>query len=95
MIPPPFMASEYMHWAKTRQASRFNLANSGMTALTREELGVTAEDIELSGASFYGWPPLVEALARHAGVNPDRLCQAEGTSLGNYLAMAVCLQPGD
>ncbi len=95
MIPPPFMASEYMHWAKTRQASRFNLANSGLAPISRDELGVSAGDIELSGPSFYGWPPLLEALARHADVPPDRICHAEGTSQGNFLAMAVCVEPGD
>lgn len=88
-------ASEYMHWAKTRQAARFNLGNSGLSALPRSELGATLDDLELSGPSFYGWPPLLDALARHAGVSADHVCHAEGTSLANYLAMAVLLQPGD
>jgi aspartate/methionine/tyrosine aminotransferase len=87
--------SEYMHWAKTRQAARFNLANSGMSPITRVELGVGPEDFELSGPSFYGWPPLHEALARHLRVDPDRVCHAEGTSMANHLAMAVCIHPGD
>jgi len=88
-------ASEYMHWAKTRQAARFNLGNSGLAALKLSELGAALEDLELSGPSFYGWPPLVEALARHAGVPEDHVCHAEGTSLANYLALAALLQPGD
>ncbi|MBL9139027.1 MAG: aminotransferase class I/II-fold pyridoxal phosphate-dependent enzyme [Verrucomicrobiales bacterium] len=87
--------SEYMHWAKTRQAARFNLANSGLSAVTRSELGVTAEDFELSGPSFYGWSPLLEALAQHLRVDQARICHAEGTSMANHLAMAVCLHPGD
>jgi len=88
-------ASDYMHWAKTLQAARFNLGNSGVAAVTLRELGAGLDDIELSGPSFYGWPPLVEALARHLGVSTGQVCHAEGTSLANYLAMAVTLRPGD
>lgn len=84
-----------MHWAKTRQAAPFNLAGSGVCPVTRSELAFAVEDLELTGPSAYGWPPLREALARHAGVDPDRLCLAEGTSMANHLAMAVCLRPGD
>lgn len=94
-VPPCPSRSEYMHWAKTRQAARFNLANSGVCAVARTELPFTLDDIELSGPSFYGWPPLIEALARHLGVTSDRVCAAEGTSGGNHLALAACLRPGD
>lgn len=84
-----------MHWAKTRQAARYNLAASGVAAVSREELGLTLDDVELTGPSYYGWPPLMEALAAHVGVDVRRLCHAEGTSLANYLVFATCLQPGD
>ena len=92
---PAHAVSEYMQWAKTRQAARFNLGNSGLGAMTLAELGARLEDIELSGPSFYGWPPLLEALSRHLEVTVNRVCHAEGTSLANYLAMAVTLEPGD
>lgn len=92
---PRHDASDYMHWAKTLQAARFNLGNSGVAAVTLRELGASLDDLEVSGPSFYGWPPLLEALARHLGVGTDRVCHAEGTSLANYLAMAVLVRPGD
>lgn len=84
-----------MHWAKTRQAARFNLAVSGVPSVTFADLGATSADLELSGASFYGWPALMEALARHTGVPSDHIVHAVGTSMANYLALAVCLAPGD
>lgn len=87
--------SDYMHWAKTLQAARFNLGNSGLHAVKRHELPIQLEDVELSGPSFYGWAPLLEALGRHLGVDPRRVFHAEGTSFANHIAMAVCLQPGD
>lgn len=80
---PRHDASDYMHWAKTLQAARFNLGNSGVAAVTLRELGASLDDLEVSGPSFYGWPPLLEALARHLGVGTDRVCHAEGTSLAN------------
>jgi aspartate/methionine/tyrosine aminotransferase len=84
-----------MHWAKTRQAAPYNLAVSGVPAVTLAELGPLPADLELSGPSFYGWPPLQAALARHTGVPEDHIVPAIGTSLANHLAMAACLQPGD
>ncbi len=90
-----FGRSEYMHWAKTRQAARFNLAVSGVPAVSFAELGARTEDLEVSGASFYGWPALMEALARHTGVPENHVVHAVGTSMANYLALAVCLEPGD
>lgn len=87
--------SDYMHWAKTLQAARFNLGNSGLHAVQRAELPLRLEDLEYSGPSFYGWSPLIEALAQHLGVDKSRVFHAEGTSFANHIAMAVCFRPGD
>src|SRR4030095_14392148 len=87
--------SEYMHWAKTQQMAPFNLAVSGVHPVSLRELSVSLDDIELTGPSYYGWPPLLEALASHVGVPESRIFFTEGTSMANHLAMAVCLRPGD
>ncbi len=87
--------SPYMYWAKTQQAARFNLGNSGVSPYLLRDLPVRLEDLELSGPSFYGWPPLQAALAHHLGVPEDRIVHAAGTSMSNHLAMAVILDPGD
>lgn len=89
------MSSEYMLWAKTLQAAKFNLANSGVCAMPLRELPVQLSDLELSGASFYGWPPLQVALSRHLRVPENCIVHAVGTSLANHLAMAVAFEPGD
>ncbi len=93
--PESVRHSDYMHWAKTRQAARFNLAVSGIPGLSLRDLPGALDDIEINGASTYGWPPLQEALARHVQVDPDRIVHAAGTSMANHLAMAVCIRPGD
>ncbi len=86
--------SAYMEWAKTRSGSRFNLASSGIEAFPLAELG-PLEPLEINGASAYGYTPLQEALARKAGVEPDRVVHATGTSMANLLALAATTEPGD
>jgi aspartate/methionine/tyrosine aminotransferase len=87
--------SEYIEWAKTRSQARFNLATSGVIHYPIAELGVTIEDIELSGPSWYGYEPLQQALAAKCGVDSENIVAATGTSMANFLAMAAILEPGD
>ena len=87
--------SEYMEWAKTRSAARFNLASSGVAAFPLAELPARIEDLEISGDSAYGYPPLQERLARKAGVDPDRIVHATGTSMANFLVLAAAADAGD
>lgn len=87
--------SEYMEWAKTRSAARFNLASSGMEAFPLAELGPRLEDLEIGGPSGYGYAPLQERLARKAGVDPDRVLHATGTSMANLLVLGATTAPGD
>jgi aspartate/methionine/tyrosine aminotransferase len=87
--------SEYMEWAKTRSEARFNLASSGVVAFPLEELGAGLEDLEIGGPSAYGYAPLQERLARKAGVDPDRVLHATGTSMANLLVLAATTSVGD
>jgi aspartate/methionine/tyrosine aminotransferase len=87
--------SEYMEWAKTRSGARFNLASSGMEAFPLAELGTGIEDLEICGPSGYGYAPLQERLARKAGVDPDRVVHATGTSMANLLVLGAAAEPGD
>jgi aspartate/methionine/tyrosine aminotransferase len=87
--------SEYMHWAKTRQGARFNLATSGVPNLPLAELPVTLADLEITGADGYGHTPLLEAIAAKVGFGVENVVTAAGTSMANHLAMAALLEPGD
>jgi aspartate/methionine/tyrosine aminotransferase len=87
--------SEYMEWAKTRSQARFNLASSGIVAFPLAELPVRLDALELTGPSFYGYPPLLARLARKCGVAEDCVLPATGTSMANFLVMAALLEPGD
>jgi aspartate/methionine/tyrosine aminotransferase len=89
------LSSDYMHWAKTQACARFNLATSGMPNFPLAELPLRLEEIELTGESGYGYPPLQEALAAKSGVAKECVVAAAGTSMANHLAMATLIAPGD
>lgn len=89
------MASAYMQWAKRHVQVPYNLAISGLMSYPRSLLPVRLEDLEITGASLYGYPPLQEALARHSGVGADRVFASIGTSLANHIAIAALTEPGD
>lgn len=87
--------SPYMHWAKTQSRARYNLATSGVGPFPLRELAFDCSQLEINGDNSYGYLPLKQAIAAHAGVDPDCVVMAAGTSFANYLAMATLLNPGD
>lgn len=87
--------SPYMEWAKRHAGARYDLAASGVGSLPLAELPVHLEDLELTGSPGYGYPPLLERLAAKAGVAPENVVTAAGTSMANLLALAALLEPGD
>jgi aspartate/methionine/tyrosine aminotransferase len=93
------MKSPYMEWAKTCASARYTLASSGVASLSMADLitlsGLKLQDLELTGPTGYGYAPLQKALAEKAGVSPDCVVAAAGTSMANHLAMAASLEPGD
>ena len=93
--PRRTMRARYMEWAKMRSAARFNLATSGIVSVAMHEFPLRIEELEVTRAGGYGYEPLQERLARHAGVTKDCVVSAEGTTFANHLAMAAILAPGD
>lgn len=87
--------SEYMHWAKTSSRARFNLATSGLANLKLQDLQVSVDDLEITGDSGYGYPPLLNALADRYRVDVESVVTTAGTSFANHLALAALINPGD
>ncbi|HEX6371395.1 MAG TPA: pyridoxal phosphate-dependent aminotransferase [Longimicrobium sp.] len=94
MTDRPF-GSEYLRWAKTKTAARWDLTSSGVPYLSLRELPVTLDDLEISGTGAYGYPPLQQAIAARYRVDPACVVAAMGTSMANYLALAALVRPGD
>ena len=89
------LQSAYMNWAKTRSGATYNLAASDLSYLPISELPVTWEKLELATSTGYGYPPLLDSIGRHEGVDPKCVVSTIGTSMANYVAMASLIQPGD
>lgn len=87
--------SEYLHWAKTHPAAKYDLTSSGMPFLKLRRLPVKLRGLELSGSGGYGYEPLLQAIAGRYRVPRECVVSAMGTSMGNYLVMSALLQPGD
>jgi hypothetical protein len=84
-----------MEWAKTHSHAKHNLATSGLLNVPFTEFPLQLENLELTAPGGYGYEPLIQRLARHAGVPEECVVTATGTSLANHLAMAAVLEPGD
>lgn len=89
------MASDYMYWAKTQAPVRYALGSSEVPPCHLDRFPLSVADLELDGASRYRYPPLREAIGRHAGVSADRVVMADGTSMANMLALSALIAPGD
>lgn len=89
------VASEYMHWAKTRSRARFNLATSGLANLSLQDLQVSLADLEITSEGGYGYAPLIDALADRYRVDRESVVTAAGTSFANHLALAALINHGD
>jgi len=84
-----------MEWSKVRSTARFRLAPSDVLAYPLSELPVRIEDLEISGPGGYGYAPLQQRLAAKAGVAPECVVHAQGTSMANHLAMAALVESDD
>jgi aspartate/methionine/tyrosine aminotransferase len=89
------MGSTYLSWAKLHSHAKYNLATSGIMSYPLLALPFSPSDLEINGATIYGYQPLQERLARKCGVGPEYVMATNGTSMANHLAMAAILEPGD
>lgn len=85
----------YMEWAKGRPAPEIDLAGSNLLACSLADLPGAREALDLAGENPDGYPPLLEAIAAHHGVSPDRVATAQGCAEANFLACAALLDAGD
>jgi aspartate/methionine/tyrosine aminotransferase len=87
-----------MRWAKIRPRVTYDLASSGLSAVsTRELLGdaLAKDAFEISGPNDEGLVQLRDAIAARYGMSSDSVAIAPGASGANFLALFSLLQPGD
>lgn len=81
----------YLEWARSRPAPEIDLALSNLLACTLDDLPGARDTVDLSTDDA----ALPAAIAAYAGVDPDRVATAAGTSGANFLTLHALLDPGD
>ena len=89
------MRSDYMHWAKFKAPVRFALTASEVPHFRMDSLRIGIADLELDGASHPRYPPLRDAIAQRYGVTREQVVTADGTSMANFLVVAMLISSGD
>lgn len=88
----------YLRWAKIRPRVAFDLAASGLSAVTTRELlgdALAKDAFEISGPNDEGLMPLRAAIGERYGMPADCVSMAPGAAGANFLALITLLQPGD
>jgi aspartate/methionine/tyrosine aminotransferase len=83
----PSVPFPYMRWAKRHLGSFAprNLGMSGVRPLTADDLALPADLPYWAPEGEHGDRALRDAIARHEGVEPERVFATAGTSLANFL----------
>ena len=85
------LESSYLEWAKAHGKVTWNLATSGVPPCDVRLLSPSVDDFTMAADNEYGWPPLVERIARRYDVDPSCVVLAHGTSMANHVACAALL----
>lgn len=87
---------DYLEWARTYMGRvRNDLARSNVKAVTKEELGLTLDDVDIGGADEQGHPALTSVLSKKYGVPAERIHVVNGATAGITLACAATIRDGD
>jgi len=84
-----------MEWVKGKKRVKYDLYRSGMADVHFNDLGIDPRELEIGGENFYGFPPLIEAIARRYGVKEENVMPALGTSHALFLVCCALLGDGD
>ena len=87
--------SRYLAWAKLHSNARFNLAASGVLDYPLAELPVQIKDLQIGGTGPYGYEPLMDRLAKKAGVLRECIVYTLGASMANFVALTALVRGGD
>ena len=95
VAPLPSARAPYMAWAKHRAPAKLDLAASNLLGCDLDDLDGAREALSLEGSNPDGYPPLVDAIAAHYGVDASSVMTASGCSGANLLALAATVEAGD
>ncbi len=91
-------AAPYLRWAKVRPRVTYDLAASGLVAVSTEELlgeAAAKSCFDISGPNDEGYLPLREAIGRRYGMDAGCVSIANGAAGANFLVCLALLSRGD
>jgi len=91
-----FRKIDYLEWARTHMGRvKTDLAKSNIKALSRDELGLSLDAIQLSTPTDDGVVELRDHLAKRYGVPSANVLVTSGATMGIYLACCAAVNEGD
>jgi aspartate/methionine/tyrosine aminotransferase len=85
----------YLEWSRSRPPAAVDLAASNLVSCPLSEIPGAREAMDLAPETPTGYPPLLDAIAARAGVDPGRVAAAGGCTGANFLVCAALVSPGD
>jgi aspartate/methionine/tyrosine aminotransferase len=91
-----FQTVDYIDWFRINWHDiDYDLATSGMHAVTQSDLDIKMEDLNFGKTLFYGDPQLVKVISEIYGVEEKEVLITTGSTHGNFLACSLLLKEGD
>ncbi len=90
-----FGTIEYIEWFKTKSKVEIDLCSSSVPQLTRKELRIDWDELEITGENFYGYVPLLKAIGKRYGVEEENVVSTIGTSHALFVVCAALVESGD
>jgi hypothetical protein len=88
-------ARRYMAWAKLHSRTTYELTNSGVPVADPAEFVNPAWKPDWNVTGPYGEPAWIQAIASWRNIDPDWILPLPGTSMANFVALAVAAHRGD
>jgi aspartate/methionine/tyrosine aminotransferase len=85
----------YLLWAKTRQPAPIDLAGSNLAPCAIDDLPGARQAVDITASNDNGYAPLVESVAAHYGIEPNRVVPGAGCSGANFVSIAALVGAGD
>jgi aspartate/methionine/tyrosine aminotransferase len=90
-----FDTIQYIEWFKKKSPAGIDLCSSGVDPIKGEDLDIDWAELDATGENFYGYTPLIEAIADRYKVKSKNVVTTIGTSHALFLASAALVEPGD
>lgn len=91
-----FRNIDYLEWARTHMGRvKVDLAKSNIKALSKDELGLSLDDVHLSAPTDDGVPGLRELISKRYGVPAANVLLTSGATMAIFLACAATVGEGD